>query len=372
MTSDVVPVKVMYQGLSDTSDVRVEVFIEGYKDLVSETTDRFHIINGSEYVNRFSVKLPSTQDLSSLNEDLNLIVRFSAKGQDSIEKTYAVKMQRGQYSLNLLSVDAPDVISVGDTYDVDAVVQNNGNQKLQNIYLSVTIPELGLSRKVYVGDLDEQDERVFNDTRSINRHDTDEKKVYLPIPSSVAPGTYDVEVEAYNYDTGVTVKRNLVLKAVQTGVLPVANSKTLGVGGEATYDVVLVNPNDKLVVYTITPSGDTSGFTVDISDPVVVVPAGSSRTVKVAVKANNDVTEGTHLIKVDVNSESSLVEQVVLTANVQGKTSPVSVVSGGSNDTVFILTVVLTIIFVVLLVILIVLLTRKPEEAEEFGETSYY
>ena len=139
-------------------------------------------------------------------------------------------------------------------------------------------------------------------------------------------------------------------------------SKSISVGQETIYSVVIVNPSDRMVVYTITPE-ESKGLIVDVAEPIVTVPADSSRTVKIRVKATESADEGTHLIVVNVNSESGLVKQVSLTANVEDT---------GRTDTVFVLTVILAIIFVVLLIVLIVLLTKKPAETEEFGETSYY
>lgn len=362
--SNVVPVEVEFTAMQDVSDVRVKVFIEGYKSEISEQTSRFHIIDGSRYVERFSIQLPSTFDLDDLNEELSLVVRISAKGETAVERTYVVKMQRNQYSLNFLSIEGPNKVSVGENYVLDVVLENNGNEKLENIYVRASIPELGISRRVYVGDLDEQDERDFTDGRDINRFDARQKRLYLLIPRDTIPGTYDVEVEAYNYDTGLTVKKLVTVTAVETGILPVMTSKTIALGEETTFDVVLVNPNNRIMVYTITPE-ESTGLIVDITEPIVTVPSGSSRIVKVRVKATDDANEGTHLVKVNINSESGLVEQVTFSANVEGK-------SVSRSDTVFILTVVLTIVFVVLLIILIVLLTKKPEQTEEFGETSYY
>jgi hypothetical protein len=363
--SEVVPIEVEFDAIADVSDVRVKVFIEGYKSEISEQTSRFHVIDGSRYVKRFSLRLPSSTDLDNLNEELLLIVRFSAKGESPVEENYIVKVQRTQYSLNVLSIDGPDKVSAGSSYVLDVVIENNGNEKLENIYLKASIPVLGLSQRVYVGDLDEQDERDFTDLRDIDRVDARAKRVILNIPRNVQPGTYDVDVEVFNFDTGVTVKKRLTVNSVDASILPVSTSKTIAVGEETTFDVVIVNPNDRIAVYRITPE-ESPGLIVDILEPVVTVSGDSSRTVKVRVKATDDVSEGTHVVRVNVNSESGLVEQVSFTANVEGKSST------GRSDAAFVLTVVLTIVFVVLLIILIVLLTRKTEEPEEFGETSYY
>ncbi|MEK6860028.1 MAG: hypothetical protein AABX54_04405 [Nanoarchaeota archaeon] len=371
--SDTVPVEVFFKANEDVSDVKVKVSIEGYKEDVSASTPRFHVVNGSVYVKRFSVQLPSSMDIDDLTESLSLNVEVSAKGMDSVEEDYAVEMQRELYSLNILSVDSPGKVTPGSTVTLDVVLQNNGNSRLDNAYVKASIPELGVERKVYFGDLspnEESDELYYNNIR-----DTYNKVLYLSIPKNAVPGTYNIIVEAYNYDTSTTVKQKLVVEGVQSGVLPTITSKAIATGEETSFDLVLVNPNNRMVVYSVVPQS-VSGLTVSVSEPIVAIGADSSKTVQVKVKATSSAEEGTHLVTVNVNSESGLERKVDFTINVEKPSSSTGTSAGitrltGSN-TVMILTVILVIIFVVLLIVLIVLLTRRPTETEEFGETSYY
>ncbi|VVB77571.1 Uncharacterised protein [uncultured archaeon] len=366
--SDTVPVEVFFVANQDVSDVKVKVSIEGYKDDISASTPRFHVVNGSEYVKRFSIQLPSSMDLDNLKEGLSVHVEISAKELDSVDADYAVEMQRDLYSLNILSVDGPDKTSAGSTVALDVVLQNNGNSRMDNTYVKASIPELGVERTVYFGDLSPSEEETYDNIRDANN-----KVLYLSIPRNAIPGTYNVIVEAYNYDASTTVKQKLVIEGTQSGVLPTITSKAIAVGEETTFDLVLVNPNSRMVVYSIVPE-TVQGLTVQASEPIVTIGADSSKTVQVKVKATSSAQEGTHLITVNVNSESGLEKKVDFTVNVEKtstSTSNVTGVTSGSN-TVLILTVILVIIFVVLLIVLIVLLTKRPAETEEFGETSYY
>jgi len=358
------PVDVYFTADDDMSDVTVKVYIEGYRTEISESTSRFHIVAGSSYVKRFTLELPSSMDLDDLTEGLNLVVRISAKGEESLEEEYDITMQRDLYGLNILSVETTQSVGAGSSFVLDVVLENNGNEELENIYVKASIPELGIEKKVYFGDLLPQDEceEDLDDDDDCDNEDTVNKKVYLSVPRNAVPGIYNIEVKAYNYDASTSVKKNIVISGAQTGVLPTVTTKTIAVGEETTFDVVLVNPNDRMVIYSITPE-ESTGLIVEIVNPIVTVAADSSATVQIKVKATNSAEEGTHLVTVNVNSESGLVKQVNLTTNVENSVA---------NNTVLILTVVLAIIFVVLLIVLIVLLTKKPAEIEEFGETSYY
>ena len=367
--ADTVPVEVEFVANADVTDVRVKASIEGYKDDITASTPRFHIVNGSKYVKRFSLQLPSSMDLDSLTEAAQLAVEVSAKGEDTVDASYAVELQKGLYSLNILSVDAPQKVTAGDTVAFDVVLENNGNDRLDNTYVKVSIPELGVERNIYFGDLAPKVDNSYEDSYE-NIRDTNNKILYLTIPRSAVAGNYNVVVEAYNYDTSTTVKERLVVEAVgsYSGVIPSVTSKTIAVGEEATFNVVLVNPNDRMAIYSLVPD-QSPGLIVNIEEPVVTVAADSSKTVKVNVKATSSAEEGTHQVVVSVNTESGLERKVSFTVNVE-KTS--NQVTGTGINTVLILTVILVIVFLVLLVILIVLLTKKPTETEEFGETSYY
>lgn len=360
--SESIPVSVQFTANEDLEDVRVKVYIEGYKDEVYEGTSRFRVISGSTYVKKFSLTLPSTMDLDDTDEELSLLVRITAKGKDSFESSYAIRMQKDLYSLNLLSIDASNKALAGENLPVDIVLQNNGYERLDNVYVRASIPELGVSKTIYFGDIKPTEDEDQEDIP-----DAVNKKVYLTIPTNAAAGTYDIVVEAYNYDTIATAKAKIAINAVESGILSATSAKTVSPGEETTFDVVLINPNNRMVVYSIAPES-AKGLIVDVTEPIVTVSSDSSKTVKVRVKASESAEEGTHLVTLNVVSENGVNKQVSFTLNVEGKASKTSTTA----QPVLILTVVLSIVFVVLLIVLIVLLTKQPAQAEEFGETSYY
>jgi hypothetical protein len=368
--SQTVPVVVKFTALSDASDVKIRAYIEGFKSEISDETSRFRIVEGNTYVKRFTLELPSSLDLDEFTEEeLMLLVRFSARGMDSQEIEVPISVEKNQYSLNLLSIDRNEVVEAGSRLAVDVVVENNGFERLDNVYVRATIPGLGISQKVYVGDLESTRDAYDDDI-----NDARERRIYLTLPRDAPAGNYDLEIEAYNHDTSVTANTRVVVRGVDTRILPPVTAKTIAPGQETVFDIVLVNPSERLVVYTITP-GDSKGLFVEATEPIVTVSGDSSRATGIKVRASNSLEEGTYLISVNVHSETGLSEQISFTVNVEKAGSKATnVVSGtdGKPNTVVVLTVILVIIFVVLLIILIVLLTKRPEESEELGETNYY
>jgi hypothetical protein len=368
--SDTVPIIVEYSAISTLSaneeveDVSITVYLEGYKEETRTVVNQDVVDAGtSGYRAMFSMKYPSSLDLEELDfDDLTLHVEIDARGYDETEEDYTMRVSKNLESLQILSVETPQSITAGSSIAVDVVIENNGRDRLDDVYVKASIPELGITKKIYVGDMASDNDDDYDDIR-----DTLNKKVYLTLPRNVMPGTYELEVQAYNYDTTTTAKKAIVVSDVETGILPGTASQTISAGQETTFNLVLVNPNNRMVVYTVTPD-NADGLIVEAVEPIVTVGAESSKIVKVKVRATDSLEEGTYAFTVNVNSESGSVKPVTFTLNVEDKDSRVT----GSTDPVVIWTVVLVIVFVVLLIILIVLLTKRPTETEEFGETSYY
>ena len=368
-----IPIKVVFTALDCTEDVKVKAEID-YKDAdIEDRTDRFDIVEGSTYTKRLSLELPADIDPT---EELTLTVTIT-DGDETDTEEYTILLQRESYNIEVLDVDAPTEATAGEVIALDIVLKNWGMHDLEDVFVKASIPELGVQKKVYFGDLDPLDEcesveNACDDDeedckyyfKDCDWEDSAVKRIYLTIPENAKSGVYNLEVEAYNSEATQTAKKSLAISGVEgaSSVLTGTSSKGLSIGGEAAYDIVIVNAGSKMKVYTLTPE-QSKGLIVTV-DPVVTVPADSSRTVRVAVKATESADEGTQLVKINVESEGQLVQQAVLSANVEKSSMPVT-------NSVVVLTIVLVIVFVVLLIILIVLLTKRPASVET-EETSYY
>ncbi len=367
-----IPIKVIFDAVECAEDVKVKAEIDYDDGDIEDRTERFELLEGSTYTKRLTLDLPSDIDPA---EELTLTITISNR-KDKDSQEYTILLQRESYRLDVLDAEIPSEAEAGSVIAVDVVIKNWGMHKLEDAFVRITIPELGVQRKVYFGDIDPLDECEFRDDicsedeedcrryfKDCDGEDAASGRVYITIPDNANSGIYDVEIEAYNVDSSQTVKRSLVISGREeaTNVLTGASSKDLDIGQEVTYDIVIVNSGSNMKVYTLTPE-QVSGLIVDV-DPVVTVPADASRTVRVTVKATESAEEGTHLVKINVESDGELIQQANLSANVEKGTAVA--------NSVVVLTIVLVIIFVVLLIILIVLLTKKPATMET-EETSYY
>ena len=353
VAGDMVPVTVDFMSGINASEVVVSAWIQGSRSdrVEKEFAD---LIDGSVYRARLSVEIPSNIDP---DEELTLYVRIETD-EGNWEESYILKGQRESNNLYVLLAEFDSSAEAGATLPMSIVLKNMGRHESEDTLVTVRITELGVSKTVWFEDLFPEDNWEEDDDNENAR----EKKVFLTIPSSANAGVYEVEIVAENEDTKTSIVKSLVVtkESVEGKVLANPSSQTFAVNEKATYQLLLVNSGDEIAIYNIVPQ-QVDGLSVSVSDTVVIVPAGSSKTVDVFAKASR---EGTFGFAVTASSED-FTKTANYVATVEGKS-----ISGGSNNIVA-LTIVLAIIFVVLVVILIVLLTRKPEKSEEFSE-SYY
>ncbi|MEM4625257.1 MAG: hypothetical protein QXJ28_00610 [Candidatus Pacearchaeota archaeon] len=353
VAGDTVLLTVDFTANENASDVTVSAWFQGYRNnrVEKEFAD---LVAGSDYRARLSIKVPS--DLEP-EETITLYVRIESDS-GNWEDSYTLRGQRQANNLDVLLVDMDRTASAGSSLGIGVVVKNMGRHVSEDTFVRVRIPELGVEKVSYFEDLYPVDSCKSDECQ---RYDSLERKIFVTIPSNAKEGIYRVEVTAFNGKTQTSVVKNLEVTTSKTEGKVMANpaSKNFAVGEQAVYELILVNPSDKIAIYNLVAES-SEPLTVLLSDSVAVVPAGSSKVVKVYVTSNK---EGTFSFSVSAISD-----------NFSTKTNYVAAVSGKeltSSSNMVILTIILAIIFVVLVVILIVLLTKKPQKSEEFGE-SYY
>jgi hypothetical protein len=195
MAGDVVPVRIAFIANTDSQDVKVRAEIYSGSNSYVDSTSRFNVVANTSYAKLLSLQLPS--DLKNVTKDLKL--RIEVFDADSVEtKYYTIKMQRESYEFEIISVDHNMVVAADDIMAVSVVVKNTGFERADDGFVTVSIPELGISAKGYLGDLVAAE--PFTD-----EEDSVQKVLYLRIPSNAKSGVYDVAVKAYNSDSASTV-----------------------------------------------------------------------------------------------------------------------------------------------------------------------
>jgi hypothetical protein len=235
---ETVPIVVKFAADDDLRDLKVKVEAEGYKEDVDASTLRFDVVNGSTYIKRLSLTLPIVEDMEYDPEGFTLHVEISDK-DDTYEQDYTIVLQRDSYALDFLQVDAPLRASAGEIIALDVVIKNIGGRDAEDTFVTATIPELGISKRAYFGDVYSDDNYDENGDEDDDNEDARERRLYLVIPADAETGEYEIQVRASNYDATATAK-----KVISITGLAVANASATDVtsnddGGIPTSIVVL-------------------------------------------------------------------------------------------------------------------------------------
>lgn len=207
--SETIPVKVVFVSNEDLEDAKVKVWISGYKDDIEASTSRFDVIAGKTYIKTLDLKVPNVKDIDDLDEDLTLRVELTEKNDD-YEVEYELTVQRDSYEYDLLSVEAPSKADAGEVIAIDVVLKNIGRKQLEDSFVIAKIPELGVYKKVYFGDIAPEDNYDDDD----DAEDARERRVYLVIPADAESGEYELLVKASNYDATEEVVKSLTINGV--------------------------------------------------------------------------------------------------------------------------------------------------------------
>jgi hypothetical protein len=361
---DTVTVRVEFVSDVNASGITVEAEIKVGSEKVTAETRTFDVEQGRTYVKTLSLEVPFDLD-DVLSDFATLDVEISGNsGLESAISSTPLRVQRESFNADIKAISVPQTVEAGDLFPVDVVLKNLGYNNLDDVFVTARISALNIERTAFFGDIvalscDADADDVTNYGVEINGpgdtkcneddEDTLNGRLFLQVPYGVKSGVYALEVEVENDDTISSQTIQVVINnAFSAGNFIVSGNQLL-----------IVNPTNDVVVYRIVPDA-TSGVSVSVSESIVAVPAGSSRTV--LVDATTSLAEAqTYSVNI-FSADGTLVDTVSFSK------------VGTGNDTsspIVVLTIILAIIFIVLLVVLIVLIGKKPEKADEFGE-SYY
>jgi len=350
-----VPVEVYFLANQNAKNVRIKVSTSGSADYTA-VTGRFDVLANNLYSRVVQLTVPTALD--NPGENITLLVDVESENQGVVPRlAIPLTFQREAYEVSFLDVQTEGQAVAGDVLPITVVIKNRGSHLAEDTFVSAKISALDAEERAYFGDLSPVDQA------NPDKEDAAEKMLFLNIPKDAKAGVYTLEIDVFNGDTEQTVVKKIAISdsSEESMIVSSASSQTFNVNEKATYSITLLNSGSKAKVYNLVPQSPSSSLDVTASEPVVVIPAGSSKTVAVEAVASKT---GSYAFGVSITSDGTLVQNESFTANVEGD-------GAMTGNVTVVLTVILAIVFVVLLIVLIVLLTRKPEKSKEFGE-SYY
>ncbi len=333
VAGETITVKVYFIANESDTDVTVTVEIEGDKIDTEVESEVFDVENGSQYRKVLNIKVPYELK-DKVSGEVTLNIKIEGREHETEILPVTLNVQRPSYNIDFKSINVAKNVEAGEKFSVDIFLKNTGYNDLDDLFVTARISALDLEQRFYFGDLvaievEDDDE------------DTLSERFYLTVPYDALTGAYTLEVEVSNEDTVLSKTVTVEINGLPSQVFKTENG------------LMIINPTDKIAVYTVVVESPAS-----VSRNVVSVEAGKSETIIVTPNA-----EGEYNFDVSVlNADGELVSTVTFTGSEEASQLASPIV---------ILTVILAIIFLVLLVVLIVLVTKKPEKAEEFGE-SYY
>jgi len=327
---------------------------------VSVESAPFEMVAGINYVKTLNLKVPENIKTTAPGDRYVLTVRMQDnRGREIDSQVFDVMVQRANNIIQIQNVIATYAKS-GEPLLVTVVAKNTGSNDIDDVYVKVSIPKLGISTEERLGDISAKDKGDDEDVATAD--------IPLRIPEDAEDGTYSLKVELYNQDDDIesTATKDIVIDGVTPAekfveVVSAMQTQDVEQGQTATYSLRVANLGDSTKTFSVFVEGTDGWATYQINPLVVTLAPETGQTITVAVTVANSALAGEHKFSVKVKSDDSA-KSLDLAANVKEKTFGV--------DALLISVIVLAIVLVILIAILVK--TRKSGDEGIEAEESYY
>jgi uncharacterized membrane protein len=355
-------------GVTDVDDARLVAELEGYEyGEIRDVSDIFKVKADRTYVvEELHLDLPGDMEKGLYNLRLTF-----KEGKLTVDmKEYLIDIDASRHKLEIDDVvfSPENNVKAGRSLLATVRVENVGDNTEEDIKVTVSIPELGISASDYIDELEKEDAK-------------NTEELYMRIPTCAEAKEYDV-VTVVSYDSATEEAEQVDKIEVVEGDLCEANVETTEVSigpqsqdveaGESVIFPVTIKNNGRYgQTYTVSVTGADSFADVQINPAnVVVLAPGESQAVYVYVGAREDASEGAHMFTLAVKAGTNVVEEYQLTANVKESGSGWDSVKKGLEIGLIVLVVLLIILG---LVIAFNKMKGNEEETEEeaSGQTYY-
>ena len=353
---------------SSAKGIEVVARLSGYEysdyENLEDSTALFDVKEGTKKTVHLQLTVPN-----DLENGLNTLRVFVLdRNSQEISQTFELNVESARHSVKIADVSFSPSLTVkaGRSLLATVLVENVGENKEEDVKVTVAVPELGLTASEYVDEVDADDHQAVDE-------------MFLQVPADAKPGEYTVKVTAQYDDLRETVSETYTLKVVESEYVKPqikAGKTVLAVGPEmqsvaagktATYAVALTNDGSASKAYTVeVATGDWA--TASVSEKLVVLEPGQSKVVYADLAVAQDTTAGEHLASLTVKSGSDVLETVVLKATVA---APAANVAGNDASLRNGLEIAL-VVLVVLLVLLGLVIGFSRLRKDDDGEEKYY
>ena len=343
------------------NDVSVEAVIRGVEaGTIRTETSLFDMKAGKTYAKFLTLRIPENIKLADTSDDFVLRIIASNDHEDRIDIPLTV--DRIRHNLVVLDVQAPSEVRSGETALVEVAARNRGIKTEEDVFIKASIPELGVSRQKFIGDLtptEKKDDDLSDKAVALLR---------LEIPADAKSGEYALRVVAYTLDgvakgeetTTIVVVGKAAVVEKASAIAVDETSKTAQRGQGIVYKVTITNLADAAQTYSAVISGVDFGV-ARVDPAVLTLAAKETGTLNVFVAPTETASLGEHAFTVVVSADGEAVKSLSLRTNV-GTVAPTA---DRLRQNLIIIAVILVIVLIVLAIIIAVTTGRRTEEGEE-------
>ena len=311
----------------DYDDVRVKASVEGYEyDDIEDRTDIFDMTGSTGiYTKSLNLQLPDDIDIGDYNLNIEVVNPLGFTNVVGI----VLQVKEGRHTLDIQDVilRPTSTVEAGRSLGVEVRIENMGSRKEEDIKVSVSIPELGVSTRDYVNELGSEEVDSDSDETS------DAVILYLPIPTDAVTGEYTLDIDV-EYDRGhevvsanekVYVQGTAAMSDVNTIISIDAVSKVVAKNDEVSYRLMLANLGDTEAFYSLNVLGTESWADVSFNPGFVRVSPNGAGELTMTVKPREVSMEGDHSFTLQVKEGDNVLRDIQLTASVDNGKSWTSV-----------------------------------------------
>ncbi len=238
---------------TEVEDVVVTAFVSGYEFSTISDSVRLHRMNpGRAYTRDLDIRLPELME----DGEYKLRILITDKDSESLVQEYDIAVGLDEHMLVISDVVfyESEVARPGEAMYSIVRLANRGDRDYDDVRVSMSIPELGISTTDFVNTIESGETRTS-------------PELYLRMPQDAKAGTYDVVVEA-DYHHVRSTTETFSIDVVETSEPKPAEPKTV-VSASTETQTVSVGSN---AVYPVTISN----------------LAGQSRTYKLSIEATDE------------------------------------------------------------------------------------
>lgn len=385
---DTLEIEVVVQGNAtipgnQVPDVRVEAKIIGYEfGTISDISDIFSIDEGLVYKKKLTLVVPEDIDAS---EKYTLRIEVSDPiNEEQVEFTLNIDEQRHSLNIFDIVVNPSTTIMAGQPLFPIVRVENLGEKREDDIRVTVSIPELGVSTSNFIDELITEDQEETNIFR-LDEQSSQQLDFLLRIPEDAKTGEYALKVDVL-YNRGhslLTETRKIFVKGIEkpkqvdTIINIDSTSKRVDQGQEVGYKIMFANVGTEKGMYTIQVDGVSGWGQYRVEPGFITVNPDSTAEAMLFIRANEQAEPRNYISVVRIMLGREIMQEFNVNTDVAGIQK---VAATGAATLKTALAVIFIVLVIALVVLGLIIAFRKMKEGESEqpaagvaeGQTYYY